>query len=102
MKLTWENKEAIKSALIRYEIALGRYPASDELRDNFVDLIANSIDHDLCDLYTVDEMREMFADGSISFYDGHGYWLDEDFNKIAWISYNPIPEKAVWADWYNK
>lgn len=102
MKLSWENKEAIKSALIRYEIAIGHCPVTDKMRDSFIDLIVNSIEHDLCDLYTVDEIREMFADGSVSFYDGHGYWLDRGFNQIAMINYDPIPKNAVWADWYNK
>lgn len=48
-------------------------------------------------------MLELINRGAINHYDGTGYWLDKDFNKVGYIfDSDTIPENATWADWYKK
>lgn len=75
----------------------------DKILDKYTELIALSIEHDCCDLYSVEDMLELINRGAINHYDGGGYWLDKDFNKVGYVfDGDTVPEGAVWADWYNK
>ena len=85
------------------DLAVKHYD-EEKLRAKYTELIALALEHDCCDLYTVDDMVEMINRGCINRYDGIGFWLDKDFNRIGYIFgiTDTVPSDAVWADWYNK
>ena len=83
------------------------YDHKEELKKEYVqaiNLLYTNKRLSFSDLMTIPTFCDIVDGGGINGYDGSGYWIDWDGNKIApitWREENP-PEGAVFVAWYNK
>lgn len=99
-KNTWEIK-----CLINY--AREYIGDSDAETKQTIEEIAQAIEltcQDIGFVMPIEMFLDWAIDGFITDYDGIGYWLDKDGNRICRFNFydDSLPEEAMFVAWYNK
>lgn len=79
----------------------------ENLIDHYVHLVKLAFERkEFGDLMTVENFERCCQEGSFINYDGHGYYLDYDGNKLGYVDCRDTsedwPDKAAFVAWYNK
>ena len=106
----FKNEWFIKSILDYYKntIVSGLYPEYEWIEQrNFCTICARAIEltcEDIGFVMPLDMFLKWETEGSLTDYDGHGYWLDKNGERIKLINFfsDVYPEDAVYVAWYNK
>lgn len=84
------------------------YDLQEKLEDKYIQMIRLVFTKDnlsFGELMTIETFIECQKNGSFISYDGLGYYLDWEGNKLGninWNNYDKYPEGTVFVAWYNK
>ena len=106
----FENEWYIKQILNYYKntIVSGVYPDYEWIEQrNFCTICARAIEltcEDIGFVMPLDMFFKWTTDGSLTDYDGHGYFLDKEGKRLGLVNFftATYPEDAVYVAWYNK